>query len=293
MILMLFIIYALLSMLYIKIFKSDSREETILKVIIVLTMPFIGFLFLLITGQFGNKTRAWEYSKIDHSDYGEHNKSVIMPDTSNYEKEINVVPVEEALIINENSVKRVLIIDILKEDAEKYIGILQKALTDEDTETSHYAATAIAQIRQQFNTAIQDLNEKYWQDKTNVEIMIRYSDVLKKYLDSGLLDSKSYQNKLVVYSEVLGKLIENHTPKEKYFVYKINCELDMGNTKEASLYCRKFKDVYPSSENVYLSYLKLFYNTHSYKSIVDLIHKLKNSPVKISGDLLKSVRFWS
>lgn len=290
---LLFITYAILSTIYIKISKSKSREEMALKMIIVLAMPFIGFLFLLITGFFENQTRARGYLESEPSHYDAHKKRVILPDTLNYEKEINTVPVEEALIINDSSVKRVLIIDLLKEDAEKYIGILKKALTDEDTETSHYAATAIAQIRQQFNTAIQDLNEKYCEDNTNIDNLIEFSDVLKKYLDSGLLDSKSYQKKLVLFSEVLEKLIEKYTPEEKYFIYKINCELDLGNSKAASIYCKKYKEVYKGSENVYLAYLKLFYSTYSYKSITDLIQKLKKSPDKISGDLLKSVRFWS
>ncbi|MDP4179767.1 MAG: hypothetical protein Q8942_01605 [Bacillota bacterium] len=287
----LIILYTVFSILYVK-FSSLSKEDFAFKLIIVLTLPFIGFLFLLITGFLSNKTEHDKYSEQELNEAA-INEKFILPHTLYLDKEINTVPVEEALIINDNSIKRGLIIDILKEDTEKYIGTLIKALTDEDTETSHYAATAIAEIRQQFNSAIQDFTAIYYENKTHVATLKKFADILKKYLESGLLDNKSFLKKRILYSEVLENLIENYMPEEKYFIYKINCELDMGDMETAALYCRKFKEAYGNSENVYMSYLKLFYCKGSYKNITNLIQKVKSSPVRISGNLLKTVRFWS
>ena len=57
-----------------------------------------------------------------------------------------VVPLEEALIVNDQGDRRRLMLSMLTEDPDAYLAQLQAAKLNDDVEVAHYAATAVAQI---------------------------------------------------------------------------------------------------------------------------------------------------
>ena len=59
------------------------------------------------------------------------------------ENDHDIVPLEEALLINDPEKRRKLIMDILNDDPSKYIELLEKARMNEDVEVVHYAITAM------------------------------------------------------------------------------------------------------------------------------------------------------
>lgn len=283
----------LLSIAYIRFRSNQSRDEAVFRFIVTLMLPYMGLLFFLCIGLRDKLKSNRVFSLLDGYEEDETDSCLFLPGSMDMEKERNLVPIEEALVLNDNYIKRTLIIDIVKEDAASYVGILRKALEDEDTETSHYAATAIAEIKQQFNSVIQELSRKYQENSSDVDVLISYVHILKKYLDSGLMDYSSFEKVQITYAQVLENLLAVYPLEEKYFIRKINCELDRGNTEAAAQYCKKLKDYFGDSENVYFMYLKLFYSAGNYKNLTRILHELRNSPVSISNRLLNTVRFWS
>ena len=57
-----------------------------------------------------------------------------------------IVPLEEALLINEPRVRRELIMDVLNDDPEEYMDLLKQARMNEDVEVVHYAITAMVEL---------------------------------------------------------------------------------------------------------------------------------------------------
>ena len=57
-----------------------------------------------------------------------------------------IVPLEEALLINEPGVRRELIMDVLNDDPEEYMDLLKQARMNEDVEVVHYAITAMVEL---------------------------------------------------------------------------------------------------------------------------------------------------
>ena len=62
------------------------------------------------------------------------------------ETDAGVVPLEEALIVNDAGDRRRLMLSMLTEDPGAYLAQLQAAKLNDDVEVAHYAATAVAQI---------------------------------------------------------------------------------------------------------------------------------------------------
>ena len=64
-------------------------------------------------------------------------------DKSNMEQERNIVSIQEAVAISNYKSQRELMMNILRKDTSQSLGSISYALNSEDTETSHYAATAL------------------------------------------------------------------------------------------------------------------------------------------------------
>ena len=67
-------------------------------------------------------------------------KRIEVDDDSN---ETITVPLEEAISVNNASVRRKLMMDILHRNPEEYIELLQMTRTADDTELTHYATTTM------------------------------------------------------------------------------------------------------------------------------------------------------
>lgn len=139
----------------------QCRDNSIYKVLVVLLIPVFGILYFITF----SILKRFNYDSTDELlDYGKYIKSNVsgsLIKTSDINKEINLVSADEALILNESKIRRKLIIDLVKESSTDYISILKKALENEDTEVSHYAATAIAEFKNYFISTIQQKSVEY------------------------------------------------------------------------------------------------------------------------------------
>ena len=102
-----------------------------------------------------------------------------------------VVPLEEALIVNDPAERRRLMLSMLTEEPDAYLAQLQAAKLNDDVEVAHYAATAVAQIskesdlkliqRQQYARLLARRCER----EDTLELRIRYATALA---DVGQID---------------------------------------------------------------------------------------------------------
>ncbi|MFR7751417.1 MAG: hypothetical protein ACLU1W_12110, partial [Collinsella sp.] len=95
-----------------------------------------------------------------------------------------VVPLEEALIVNDPGDRRRLMLSMLTEDPDAYLAQLQAAKLNDDVEVAHYAATAVAQISKESDLKLQQLERAFKSDPSSHNLDA-YCDFLGAYLDSG------------------------------------------------------------------------------------------------------------
>lgn len=81
----------------------------------------------------------------------EERRSILVEERADF---ANTVPLEEALIVNDSSQRRSLVMSILNDNPSHYIDVLSQARLNEDVEVVHYAATAMAQIRAKEDLAL-------------------------------------------------------------------------------------------------------------------------------------------
>jgi len=121
----------------------------------------------------------------------------------------DIVPLEEAILINDVKVRRRAVLETLYTDPLKYLDILNIAKYNDDVETSHYATTTISKAQKDFQLAIQKLAVEVENNPDDLDSLDEYIETLYKYIESGLLEEHLLKNLRIVYSKALDKKLEN------------------------------------------------------------------------------------
>lgn len=123
------------------------------------------------------------------------------------EADAGVIPLEEALIVNDPADRRRLMLSMLTEDPDAYLAHLQAAKLNDDVEVAHYAATAVAQISKESDLKLQQLERAFKTDPSSHNLDA-YCDFLGAYLDSGLAEGRVAQIQRQQYARLLARRCE-------------------------------------------------------------------------------------
>ncbi|NFN85637.1 hypothetical protein FDF31_02090 [Clostridium sporogenes] len=281
-------IFSLIIFLFIKL---KTREECFVGFIIMICLPFFGSIFYIINIYYRKKiTSKFNNSELEKDNYSKSDNLKSKP--FYLSKNMEVIPIEDALVLNDEKIKKSLIINVLKSDSYKYLDFLKEAIRDEDTETSHYAATAVTEVKRKLTLAIQEFKEKYQKNKTDLTIIKAYADALKKYNDSGLLDKNAYQKNLSTYKDLLEKIIEMETADEYLYEEIINCYIILKDFERAIEYCNQYFENFKKSEKPYLLIMKIYFINKNRTKFNKVLRKLRESNIILNRDSLNLIKFW-
>ena len=119
-----------------------------------------------------------------------------------------IVPLEEALLINDPEKRRKLIMDILNDDPSKYIELLEKARMNEDVEVVHYAITAMVELSKDYDSKLQTFERTYAAAPDDPLVLDEYCDFMEEYLQQGLLEKQVEHMQRNQYTQLLQKKIK-------------------------------------------------------------------------------------
>ncbi|MBD2864243.1 tetratricopeptide repeat protein [Paenibacillus oceani] len=275
------------------VYRHDRREGWT-RFALAASLPVVGFLLPLFRSRRNraNQARPVESGMFDHFSIRneEHSSLYDSPDTV---KELNVVPLEEALLVNDFSTRRRVMIDLLKQDSLDYLEVLRLAVSNEDTETSHYAVSAITGIKSKLTLTLQQLSVQYEENKDDSYLLRSYADVLKNYMRSGFLDERTISKHRYTYSAVLARLLELEPESAEAYAEKIEMDLELGEYASAEACAESFLRHCPHDENAYLCLMNVYFTVQSIEKLKDTLDQLKQSPIRLSNEALTTVRFWS
>lgn len=271
---------------------SRNRQEGIFRLSVILFLPFLGYilLFLLWLRERcidGNSSPECLRDKEENTTSDKRGKGSFCSG-----RILDLIPMEEALVLNDNHTRRRLLLDILKSDMSKYPLLLKEALCNEDTETSHYAAAGIVEIKRKLLQSVQESKNKY-ECSRDMSALISYAYALKAYQGSGLLDETSARKAEETYHEVIEKVLEFHSQEREFFIDCINHGINAGEYESAGLQCKKFMEAFRQEEQPYMMYLKLFYRSGDRKSFHDMLELLEASTVTLSYNNWSIIKFWA
>ncbi|MFB9325904.1 hypothetical protein ACFFSY_08180 [Paenibacillus aurantiacus] len=212
----------------------------------------------------------------------------------NVGREVNLLPLEEALIVNETGTRRRLLLDVLKEDMdEKMIPLLEQAMSNEDTETSHYAVTAVMEIKRKLLLDIQKYSVRYEADKTHLPTQLAYAEAIQRYLNSGFMDKRTQTGYRMTYVRLLKELLRTEAASEALYADVVRAQMALGHYDEALRYAKRFLEQYETSEDAYLVLLDVYYTLQLKEPFEETLEALKASKISVSNKGLNVIRYWS
>lgn len=207
------------------------------------------------------------------------------------EEEQLVVPLEEALLLNENLVRRSLIMDILTGQPDEYLSVLNQARLNEDAEVVHYAVTAVTELTKQYDLRLQKLEAEYAEQPEEQEVLDRYITFLAEYIEKEIAQGQYLliqRNQLI---RILRKRLEMGSSKELYGLLADN-EIELKRFSEAGEVLEQMEAYWPEDEEVWLLKLKYYAIQAQGDKIQELISLIDQKRIYLTADGEKTVDFW-
>ena len=291
------LIYALALMIHIALcvvtwfgIKSDFFDVHDYMFYVVVFLPFWGFLAVLVL-HFevfirldGRKKIQMKKMRIDSEIY----KGVTVDDNKNSD---TVVPIEEALLINDSKERRQLIMDVLNDNPKEYIEFLQKAGNNEDTEVVHYAVTAMVEISKENDYKLQQLDKRYNESPDDFEIIKEYCDFLWSCLEQKLMQGQVEVMNRNFFNELVAKKLQIKETEVDYVRLIKNC-LKLKLYTEAGDAINKMKSFAPDSEELMLMQIEYYAAIDDGDAIKEIIHNAKADNRYLSSKAKEVIAFW-
>lgn len=202
-----------------------------------------------------------------------------------------VVPLEEALVLNENSIRRTLIMDILTDNPDEYLNVLNQARLNEDTEVVHYAVTAVTELTKQYDLQLQKLESDYVENPGSREVLDRYILFLKDYIDKEIAQGQYLLIQRNQLDGLLKKRLRQEADVELYELLVDN-EIELRMFSEAGVALEQMEQNWPEAEQTWLLKLKYYVVQGKGERVQELIRLVDQRQIYMSVEGKGMLDFW-
>ena len=257
---------------------------------VILLVPIWGPLCVLILhtnrALFGDELLEKTLKKMHINE--EIHRSILGPGNADEEQ---VIPLEEALLVNNPLQKRQLILSVLTEAPTSYYHLLQQARLNNDSEVVHYASTALAQISKEADLTLQQHEQQYASDPDDPDILCSYCDYLESYIESGYVQGRAAE----IQQRQLERLLKKRIGTRRDFT--LGCklasvQLDLAEYDTARQTIDALSERWPQREEPWLLQLRMAAILHNGTAIQDILHKIKEQNVYLTSKGQEIVNFW-
>lgn len=215
-------------------------------------------------------------------------------ETVDREREMEVLPLEEVLTVSVAKDRRRAMLNMLKMDISEKLNLVRKAVENEDSETSHYAAAALTDVFNKFNLELNELQVKYDNDRSNQKVNVEFLDAVLKILNSGGLLGVEETKYYYLYINLVNNLEKFHPDAitETYYEMMVKALERVGRMQEAEDWAALSLKRQPDCEQSYLNVMHVKYILGKEAEFQDVLNQLTKSTISLSQKGLDIVRFW-
>lgn len=211
--------------------------------------------------------------------------------TPDVDKELDIIPIEEAMAVSNNAEKRTLLLEQLKKGVDQNYKVILPA--GGDSEGAYYVAAAKMEVQRQKREKIQKLQKAVRGKNVDLFAIHAYLSGLEEYLETGILEEKEatiYREEYCAYFMKLRKAdITEITAAE--VTYYLDSLIFLGDTEEAENVW-KICPADKKSEAGYRLILNMYYGKKDKRRFFRCLKELEDSEIPLSTEGLMLLRFW-
>lgn len=267
---------------------SIKKGNRIWLTLFFLVLPIMGFLLYFISGWVGNRNSGKSYNREKLIPKEKIMQAQKTPDVN---KELDVIPIEDAMLVSSSGEKRSLLLEQLKKGMDTNYKL--PVPTGEDSQAAHYVATAKMEIYRQKQTKLLGLQEKVQKNSADPVAIRAYLNGLEEYIKSGVLEEKEAAIYREEYCNYFMKL--HRVDADGIDATEVTCYLDnliaLGATQDAEdlwKVCPEEK----KDETGYKLMLSMYYDKKDKLKFFRCLKELEESDISLSSEGLMLLRFW-
>lgn len=271
----------------------DNRRTYFLRFLVMVLCPVIGPLFFLVVHLLYLTVFRFQVELDDVVFSKERVRTQIRADE---EREMNVVPLEEAIAVNDQKSLRAAMLNVLKGEIRHSLSAISLALETKDSETSHYAASILSHELSEFRMEVQKLYlgiREEEPDQTEYEdLMINYTDDILKQKVFTELEQKRFVRMMTEAGESFYRKNPVGMKVQQYESIALRL-LENGDYEEAEEWCLRLAQQYPDQLAAFTCKLKLYFIVRNSEAFFQTLDALKRSDVVIDNETLELIRIFS
>lgn len=277
---------------------GNQRIAYLLRGACMLLCPVIGIAFFVV----GSLMRmVFFHGEADLDDVLFKKERVRQTVKADEERERNIVPIEEALVVNDHSKLRQVMLNVLKGDVDRSLASISLALNSEDSETSHYAASVLSKALDAFRVNVRKLEQEMDENEAQVgpyaALLIHYmNDVLKQNVFTKV-EQEYFVNameracqRLYAYEQERDEIIPDETGNYCAAVAKRLMGLE--RFEDAYVWCERAVERYPKQYVTYQCRLEYLFSTGKKEEFLKVLDELKKSGIEIDRETLEMIRMF-
>ena len=267
------------------------RAKYVMLSFVMLICPLIGPLFL---GFSHLLYLLFSKRDVDMSDVSFSREKIKAYTLADMDRDINIVPMQETLLVSDVRRRRKMLLDVLKKDVRRSMGAIAIALDNPDSETSHYAASAIMDALSEFRGNVQNMYTKLKADPEDFELgslLMEYiGDVLRQNILSGD-EKKSYT---YMADEIGDTLFLHHPENVEGRQYRELMEnlIEIGDYPLAEKWSRRALKHRDYQLDTYIGCLRFYYTYNDRDSFFSCMERLKKSGIVVNRETMELIRIF-
>lgn len=272
--------------------RRKPITKYVLITIILILCPVFGLVFFVVGNFLFNIFNDKDIDLAEITFKKEQSNIVLPPDV---DKEINMVPVEEALEVSDKSTLRTLMLNVLKGDTQRAMSSIAMALDSKDSETSHYAASYIMDAISEFKSTMQNMLSALKKDPEDRELNVLCLDYLNQVLHQNILSDIEKESYIYTLVEVGENMFKYHLPfmRGAHYLWLVDLLISIGDYNEADRWAKRALTHRPDDLESYQCNLELYYATQNKEAFFACLEDLKASSVAIDHQTLELIRIYS
>ncbi len=272
---------------------TDNRRTYLIRALVMILCPVVGPVFFFMVHllyltifRFGVNLEDVVFAK----------DRVESQVKANEEQERNVIPVEEAIAVNDKKSMRMAMMNIIRGEMEGALSSIALALDAEDSETAHYAASVLSDKLNEFRMNVRKLQEKIQEEPGE---QTEYEEELIDYMDNLLKQQIFTSLEQTGFVRVMAETAEQLYTKDASKLTGVRYEgvcmrlLEIEDYEEAQKWCMRLAEQYPDELCAYTCRLKLYFTIRNREAFFQTLDTLKKSDVVIDSETLEMIRVFS
>lgn len=284
-------IVAILIFIYGLLNPRGRRCDFILFAVLTLLCPVVMPLFLAVTRTIELPSSRKE---VDMADISFNQQREEAAETSDYFTEMNYVALQDAMRLSSIHDLRRLLINVMKYNSRMSLTSVAEAINSPDTETSHFAASAVQDALSEFRGTAQkfiaDMN-KYPED---VEINLQALAYLYDGLMLRIMTPIEQQAYIYTENTVAENLFQHNIwfMTATHYLQMTELMISIPDFDLAERWVRRAMEYRPKELDTYKARLRFYFARGSRKEFFDCLEEFKGTTVKADQEMLELIRLY-